>query len=564
LNISQIPEYFNIGEACTSGKLREVAPSDAAIIVENENSGSSSISYSQLNISTNRFAHSLQALLAGDSVKCFVDNSARPVTPVSNNLGNPRGTDLPAELELTGHRVVLWLPNCLEFPIAFLGSLKNGSVAVPVSTMLTSDEVNYMLADSGAAVLVTTPTLWQRLQLNKPKSLRFILLVGNTANDNLAIPPDVIVLDFDDFLAAGSVQDISSPTKANDPAYLVYTSGTTGFPKGVLHAHRALLGRLPASKYWFNYQSGNDRILHSGKFNWTYVLGTALMDPLYLGKSVVVYEGTANAGTWPELIARHQCTIFIGVPTLYRQIIQKTSYNSRQVPTLRHCMCAGEHLSDEILNAWRERFQLDIFEAIGMSECSYYLSQSTEREVRAGSAGCPQPGHHIELFDEQLRPVKDGEEGMLCIGLDDPGLFICYWNLPEETAITRKGDYFLTGDYARRDKDGYIWFLGRRDDIINSFGYRISPMEIERVMKNHVAVADCVAVEESVGKDKNIVSACIILRGSEAATEAELIDYASAHLAAYKVPKAIHFVDDFPRTTNGKVIRSQLKMQLHD
>jgi len=577
LEIDHIPDFFNIGEACTNHTAtQETNPrsadfdaSQTAIIVENESTGVSSISYQQLNLKSNRFAHSINELVAGalnpqSSGKLKIDHAVdqpQPVKPAKSS-----GADIIANPGAPAHRVLLWLPNCLEFPIAFFGCLKQGAIAVPVSTMLSGNEILYMLDDCAATVLVTTSMLLERLDTAKTSNLRSIILTDADTSAAAGIANDIAIRSFVDFLRDGSDQGFPVNTRAEDPAYLVYTSGTTGFPKGVLHAHRALLGRMPASSYWFNYKAtGNDRILHSGKFNWTYVLGTALMDPLLLGKSVVVYEGAANPACWVELIAKHQCTIFIGVPTLYRQIIQKTRFDSSHVPSLRHCMCAGEHLSDEVLSGWRNRFKLDIFEAIGMSECSYYLSQHAGKPVKPGSAGFPQPGHKVALLNEHLQPVNDNEEGMLCIGLDDPGLFIGYWNLPEETDKSREQGYFLTGDYAKRDTEGYFWFLGRKDDIINSFGYRVSPMEIERVIKMHKDVADCVALEEPVGKDKNIVAICVMLEASAKAEsaiamESMLIEFAESHLAAYKVPKAIHFMDSFPRTANGKVIRNNLKM----
>jgi acetyl-CoA synthetase len=251
--------------------------------------------------------------------------------------------------------------------------------------------------------------------------------------------------------------------------------------------------------------------------------------------------------------------VFIGVPTIYRQIIQKTTFTKNDLPTLRHCMSAGEHLSDEMLAAWRERFGMDVYEAIGMSEISYYLSQNKFHPIRPGSAGFPQPGHDVRLLDEDLCEVPAGEEGMICIRDDDPGLFLRYWNLPEETARHRRDGWFLTGDYARRDADGYFWFIGLRDDIINTFGYRVSPHEVERVMKTHHDVADCVAIGEDIDKDKTLVAACVVLHPGATATEADLVAFGEQHLAGYKRPKRVHLMTDYPRTKNGKVIRSQLK-----
>jgi acetyl-CoA synthetase len=352
----------------------------------------------------------------------------------------------------------------------------------------------------------------------------------------------------------------SHKTQSHDPAYLVYTSGTTGYPKGVLHAHRAMVGREPAAQYWFDFaEDGHDRIVHSGKFNWTYVLGSGLMDPLYRGKTVIVHEGKNDAAGWIRLIAKHSATIFIGVPTIYRQIIQKTQFTGADVPTLRHCMSAGEHLSDEMLGLWKDRFGVEIYEAVGMSEVSYYLSENKFRPIRPGSAGFPQPGHDVRLLDpETLREVEAGEEGMICLPADDPGLFMRYWNLPEETGKAFKERWFLTGDYARFDDDGYIWFLGRRDDIINSFGYRVSPHEIERVMKTHPAVADCAATGEELAADKVLVVAYVMLHPGSSVTADELAAFGREHLAGYKAPKIVYLAADFPRTKNGKIIRKQL------
>jgi acetyl-CoA synthetase len=368
------------------------------------------------------------------------------------------------------------------------------------------------------------------------------------------------VMDLGPALAAITTWAAPHPTRADDPAYLVYTSGTTGYPKGVLHAHRALLGRQPSSTYWFDFHPDGDRVLHSGKFNWTYVLGTGLMDPLYRGHTAMVHEGASDASMWIPLIAKHGATIFIGVPTLYRQIIQRTNHGRADVPTLRHCMSAGEHLSDELLEAWRERFGLDIYEGLGMSECSYYLCETKSRPIRPGSAGFAQPGHDVKLLDPQtLREVPRGAEGMLCIPRSDPALLLRYWNQPEETALCFRGHWFMTGDYARQDEDGYLWFLGRQDDLINSFGYRVSPHEVERVLKEHPDIADAAAVGEDLGTEKMLVVAYVIVRPGSTVSADSIVAYGRQHLAAYKSPRIVYLVDELPRTRNGKVLRRALR-----
>jgi acyl-coenzyme A synthetase/AMP-(fatty) acid ligase len=283
------------------------------------------------------------------------------------------------------------------------------------------------------------------------------------------------------------------------------------------------------------------------------------MDPLHLGKTIVVYEGKNHADTWMKLIKKHNATIFIGVPTIYRQILQKTDYKAEDVPSLRYCMSAGEHLSDEVLNQWRDRFDQDIFEAVGMSEFSYYLSENKYNPIRPGSAGFPQPGHDIKLMNpETLQEVSTGEEGMICVPDSDPGLFLRYWNLPEETDKHLHSGWFFTGDYAKYDEDGYIWFLGRKDDIIKSFGYRVSPYEIERVFKSHPDVADCAAIGEEIEKDKLLVVTYILPHEGKQPDPNELLKFGQNHLAAYKAPKTIYIAHEFPKTKNGKILRKNI------
>jgi acyl-coenzyme A synthetase/AMP-(fatty) acid ligase len=523
----EIPEYFNIGSACTDALLDSPVADRVAMIVADDSLGTSSSSYRDLAHRTDRFGQLLRNLETA-----------------------------------AGERVLVRLPNCLDYPTAFLGSMKAGAISVPTSTLLVAEEVRYLAENSGASILVTHKSMWEELGRELKDysgGLRHVLLSGEGPMPESSGYLQLHELEQE--LSTITHWDDPFPTRAHDPAYLVYTSGTTGHPKGVLHAHRALLGRLPAARHWFDFGE-EDRILHSGKFNWTYALGTAMMDPLYQGKTVVVHEGATRAVTWLKLIAAHGCTTFIGVPRIYRQIVQYTSLGAGDVPTLRHCMSAGEHLSDDLRLAWRERFDLEIYEGLGMSECSYYISQDKRHPIRLGSAGRIQPGHTVALLDENHSPVPDGKEGMICVAESDPGLFLGYWNQGGETKSVNHDGWFFTGDYARRDEDGYIWFLGRRDDIINTFGYRVSPQEIERVMKTHPDVADCVAIGQEMEEEKTLVALCVILESGSKTGSKELLDFAGLHLAAYKRPRMVHILEEFPRTRNGKVLRSEIKQEI--
>jgi acetyl-CoA synthetase len=522
-----IPARFNIGEACLDRHLATPTADRLAMIVEDEQYGTSQATYAELAERTSRFAQLLRNLGVGP-----------------------------------GERVLISLPNSLDYPIAFLGTLKRGAIAVPTSTLLSAKEAAYLTQDSTAVVLVTNGKGWKVLgpELEQIPTIRYVLL---SRHGDACKSHGKTLLDLDAELDAIGDWEGIHPTAAAEPAYLVYTSGTTSYPKGVLHAHRSLLGRAPASQYWFDFDPAGDRIVHSGKLNWTYVLGSGMMDPFYRAKTVVAYEGKNEAATWPRLIAKHRATIFIGVPTVFRQILQKTAFVKTDVPTLRHCMSAGEHLSDEVFARWRERFGLEIYEAVGMSEFSYYLSQNKWRPIRPGSAGFPQPGHDVRLLDpETLREVPMGEEGMICVPESDPGLFLEYWNLPDEMAKLRHDGWFFTGDYARYDASGYLWFSGRKDDIINSFGYRVSPYEVERVLKSHPAVADCACIGEPVAEGRLVVVAYVILQPWTALSLNDLVHFGREHLASYKAPRRIYLTHDFPRTTNGKILRRQINPKI--
>src|SRR2546430_2395793 len=281
-----MPERFNIGVACTDAHLGTPVAERAAVIVDDDGAGVCQATFAELAAATSRFAELLR------------------------QLGIPRGA-----------RVLIRLPNCLAYPVVFLGTMKRAAIPVPTSVLLTPEEVLHLARDSGATAVVTDRTSWGALQgaFEGLDHLTHALLVGAGEAPSARLR----VLELDAALAAITRRQEAEPTRAEDPAYLVYTSGTTGYPKGVLHAHRALLGRQPSSTYWFDFRPEGDRVLHSGKFNWTYVLGTGLMDPLYRGHTAIVHEGPSDAAFWPRLIAKPGATIFIGAPTPYRQTRQQ-------------------------------------------------------------------------------------------------------------------------------------------------------------------------------------------------------------------------------------------------
>lgn len=512
------PRLFNLGNAVTAWSRGTDAENKTAFEVEDAGGRCRGLTFSELHNAANRFGHLLEQ----------------------------------AGLE-KGARVLIKLPNCPEYPVVFLGAIRAGYIAAPLSNMLTSSEAAFIADDCNAGALVCNKAEWQKLKHDLKHGFRVVVITdADSSEENIRAYSEIGNTESSDF---------DTVSEVNDPAYLVYTSGTTGKPKGVLHAHRSLLGRLPAASAWFDF-SRPQVIMHTGKLNWTYVLGSAMMDPLFHGHTVVAYDGPNDPKKWLELIARHQCTTFIAVPTIYRQILQKTEGSIDDVPTLTHCMSAGEKLSEQVLHDFKDRFGLYIHEGLGMSEISYYLSQPPGVPLKPGATGMVQPGHRVELFNKEMQPVDAGEEGMIVIAADDPGLFLRYYNRPDADKKAVKDGWFMTGDYAVRDEDGYVFFMGRKDDIINSFGFRVSPFEIERILKDHGAVAECAVVGEEIAPQKTLISAAVVRHKGADVSEEEIISFLAEKLAQYKVPKKVTFFESLPRTRNGKILRKELKKQL--
>ena len=288
----EIPEFLNIGVACTSAHVGTAKENSIAMVIEDDKLGTDEITYKDL-------------ATKSDQVCNFF-----------TGIGlEPRD------------RVLVCLKNSLAYPISFFGTMKAGIIAVPTSTLLSGSEVKYLAEDSQARAIVLSASMYENLvpYLENLDNLKTIVIAGIDSVDGLKKPKDINIYALNEIFNTVDKTPNHYNSKSGEPAYLVYTSGTTGYPKGVLHSHRSLVGRTPATKFWFDFKE-NDRIMHSGKFNWTYVLGSALMDPLFNGHTVIAYEGANDASTWINLIKKHQCTIFIGVPTIYRQIIQKTDF----------------------------------------------------------------------------------------------------------------------------------------------------------------------------------------------------------------------------------------------
>lgn len=416
-----------------------------------------------------------------------------------------------------GERLFIRMGNSLDYALVFLAANAAGAVPIAASPMLTPHEIGTLTRFSGSRFLA-----WDGvLPLPELQDLRIIT------------PDDISRLKL---TAPGSYAD----TAADDPGYMIFTSGTSGKPKGVLHAQRAIWGRRPMYEDWYGI-SASDVMLHTGAFNWTYTLGTGLFDPFVNGSTSVVYTGEKDDTVWQRLIAEHGVTIMASVPGIYRHLL-RTGFTP--AGTLRHGLTAGEALARPILDGWRQQTGTELYEALGMSEISTYISSSPSVPVRPGSPGKPQKGRAVRVLD-------DGE---LAIHRSDPGLFLGYWG---EDRFAE--EWFATGDTAEFDADGYVWCHGRVDDMMNAGGFRVSPLEVEDALLQHVGVAEAGVREWRVSDTATIIAAFLVPRDGASVNEEAVMAFVRERLAAYKCPKQIWFVPALPRTPNGKLNRKALE-----
>lgn len=429
-----------------------------------------------------------------------------------------------------GDRILMRLGNTVDFPLAYLGALAAGMIPVPTSAALTEAEVAWIIGQ-----------------------LRPRLILRDTQVPCPAAP-DIIARDtlMDWRSLPCADYHIGDPER---PGYIIYTSGTSGTPRAVVHAHRAIWARQMMFQGWYGVQA-QDRMLHAGAFNWTYTLGTGLMDPWTVGATAIIpAPGTASAAL-PALIRDHGATIFAAAPGVYRQMLQAT--DQMDMPLLRHGLSAGEKLPARISDMWTQATGLKIYEAYGMSECSTFLSACPQAPADAGTLGRPQPGRRVAILGPD-GPVPRGTEGTIAVHRSDPGLMLGYLDAADETAARMQGDWFVTGDQGVMGDDDQITYLGRNDDMMNAGGYRVSPLEVEQVLMTAPGItgAGCVAVE--IKQDAFVIAA--FCTSDHPIDEAALKAHAARNLAAYKQPRLYILTDQLPTGANNKILRRALREQ---
>lgn len=440
----------------------------------------------------------------------------------------------------SGDRVGIRLGNSSHSALMYFGAMAGGFVALPLSDQLTASELAVLLDDSEAAVIATSDAV----------------PYGILRKDIAALSP----ADVSAMIANGTPQDYA-PTSADDPAFLIYTSGTTARPKGVLHAHRSAYGRSPMYQGWYGI-SADDRMLHAGAFNWTFTLGVGLTDPWANGATAIVCIGDKAPELWPGVIAQTGATLFAAVPGVYRQILKYAAPDRNALGKLRHGLMAGETPPPGLIEEWTAATSLPLYEALGMSEISTYISTGPPVPYKPGTVGKPQPGRRIAILPVEGgdEPLPSNSEGLIAVHRSDPALMLGYWKRPEEEADVMRGDWFVGGDLGTIDDEGYVAHRGRANELMNAGGYRVSPLEVEAAIALCPLVAEVACSEVRIRKDVSIVAAFVVLADDAKADSAAIKTFAAERLAAYKVPREIVFVERIARTANGKVQRKALSL----
>lgn len=454
-----------------------------------------------------------------------------------------------------GDRILIILHRVPEWWIAMLGLIRLGAVPIPGTHLLTAREVAFRLDASGAAAVLTDDDGAEKAD-------------GFAGTRILLGSPRPGWLDFCSCLRDAAEAFSPVPTHRDDPGILFFTSATTGEPKMVLHTQASYgWAHQITGRFWLDLRP-SDIHWNLSDLGWGKAAWSSFYGPWHQGACVFAIDrrGKFNAAATLDTLANYPITTWCAPPTALRLIVRE-DLAKRTFPRLRHCVTAGEPLNPEVFQIWKQATGLELHEAYGQTETVALIGncRSLGDPLRPGSMGRPMPGFDVALLDEDLAPVATGVEGQIAIRVKPvrpAGLFREYWLNPAETARQFQGDWYLTGDRAIRDADGNYWFIGRKDDIIKSSGYRIGPFEVESALLEHPSVLEAGVVAKPDDVRGQIVKAYVILRPGYQADSgliAELQAHCKRVASPYKYPREIEFVQELPKTVSGKVRRVDLR-----
>jgi benzoate-CoA ligase family protein len=452
-----------------------------------------------------------------------------------------------------GERMLMVVKDCPAFFYLFWGAIKARIIPVPLNTLLRSSSYAFMIDDSGADALVYSPEFAGEVEpalASVTRAPPFVLRTEGADNS------------FSALLAGCDPQFEAVPAGAEDDCFWLYSSGSTGQPKGAVHRHRDMA--VTSQKFGVETLGicADDVFYSDAKLFFAYGLGNNLTFPLWVGGTAVLNEHRPGPATSFPLIERFRPTLYFGVPTLYAAYLQHFAKEKPDLSSIRYCVSAGEALPAEILRRWHDETGLWILDGIGSTEALHIFISNTPKDIKPGSSGQVVPGYHARILDENGIEVGDDESGQLFISGDSTAR--CYWNNAERTATTMVDEWLNTGDTYRRDAQGYFYYCGRSDDMLKVGGIWCSPFEIESKLVEHPAIVEAAVVgridQEGLIKPEAFV---VLKDGQAGSTEfvIELTEFCKNGLAPYKYPRWINFVTELPKTATGKIQRFLLRQK---
>ena len=458
-----------------------------------------------------------------------------------------------------GDRVFIQVGRLPEWWEAMLACLKMGAIAMPGTVMLTPKDIAYRMELSEPAAVVTEASIAPRFDevRGKSGSVKAYLAIGGK--------PDGW-LDFRGERDGAPAVAPAEPTLATDPAILYFTSGTTGFAKMVLHTQASYgIGHVATTRYWLDL-AAEDLHWNISDTGWAKAAWSSFFSPFIAGAAQLVHNptGAFSGKRVLDILAQYPITSMCGAPTIFRALVLE-DLGRWTFPSLRSCVAAGEPLNPEVIATWKAATGLEIRDGYGQTETCCLVGNYKGLKVKPGSMGKPSPGYDIAIIGDDGKPVAAGKEGDIGVRIKPArpvGLFREYWKNEQANRSSVRGDYYITGDRGVMDEDGYIWFVGRADDVILSAGYRIGPFEVESALLEHASVAESAVVSSPDDIRGEIVKAFVVLKSGFTASDAlavELQDHCKKVTAAYKYPRKIDFVTALPKTVSGKIRRIELR-----
>ncbi|WP_017756121.1 acyl-CoA synthetase MbcS [Calidifontibacillus oryziterrae] len=454
-----------------------------------------------------------------------------------------------------GDKAIIMVPRLIDAYAIYLGCLKAGIAVSPGSEMLREKDIRYRLTHGGMKAVISIDSLVD--EFNHINDIDFSKFVIGKKVEGWQY--------LDELEAAASDELVKADTKADDMAFLSYTSGTTGNPKGVVHTHGWGYAHLrTAASGWLGIKQG-DIVWATAAPGWQKWIWSPFVSVLGSGATGFVYHGKFDANKYLQLLQDYNVNVLCCTPTEYRVMAKVENLNDYNLPNLRSAVSAGEPLNREVIETFRKYFNITVRDGYGQTENTLLVGVLEGMEVKPGSMGKPTPGNRVDIVNEDGEPCAVGEVGDIAVHRETPALFKNYYKDPERTAMQFRGDWYITGDRAKKDEDGYFWFEGRGDDIIISSGYTIGPFEVEDALVKHSAVKECAVVASPDEVRGSIVKAFVVLRDgvdkNRDGLVKELQDHVKELTAPYKYPRAIEFIDELPKTTSGKIRRVELRQQ---